>query len=161
MKSTALNRVLEKAPTGSLAALSVGALLRCDNTEIERIYGAIPSHGKASRNEFFIQHHALYESILLWVIEYWRTHSLTQLMTALIVNRESSPRDILGADFLHRANKAKLASLIEAMRQICSAQGISFEDVATFAEINVDTDAQPVSQMVAEFVEIFGISGRP
>ena len=106
MKSTALNRVLEKAPTGSLAALSVGALLRCDNTEIERIYGAIPSHGKASRNEFFIQHHALYESILLWVIEYWRTHSLTQLMTALIVNRESSPRDILGADFLHRADKA-------------------------------------------------------
>ena len=162
MKSPALNRILEKTPTDSLAALSVGAFIRSDITELERIYGSLPSHRRESRQEFFIQHHAIIESILLWAVDYWRTHSLMQSMTALIVDRESSPRDILGADFLHRANKAKLASLIEAMRQICSAQGIAFEDVATFAEINVDDiDAQPVPAMVAEFVDMFGISGRP
>jgi hypothetical protein len=157
MKSPALNRIMEKTPTESLAALSVGAFIRSDATELERIYGALPSHRRESRQEFFIQHHAMIESILLWAVDYWRTHSLMQSMTALIVDRESSPHDILGADFLHRTNKAKLASLIEAMRLICRAQGITFDDVATFAEIDTDIDAQPVPAMVAEFVEIFSM----
>lgn len=159
MKSPALNRILGKTPPESLAVLSVSAFLRSDNIEMERIYGALPSHRRESRNEFFIQHHALTESILLWVIEYWRTHSLTQAMTTLIVDRESSPSDILGGNLIKCANKAKLASLIEAMRQICSAQGIAFDDVATFAEIITDIDAQPVHAMVTEFVEMFGIAG--
>lgn len=161
MKSPALNRVMEKTPTASLIAMSVGAFIRSDTTELERIYGVLPSHRRESRNEFFIQHHALTESILLWVIEYWRTNFMAMAMTALVVDRYSSPSDITGADFLHRANKAKLASLIEAMRQICSDRGITFEDVATFAEINIDEiDAQPVPAMVTEFVEMFGVSGR-
>lgn len=161
MKSPALNRILEKTSPESLAALSVGAFFRYDATELERIYGALPSHRRASRNEFFIQHHAMTENVLLWSVEYWRTSSLMNSMSALIVDRESSPRDVVGGDLIYRANKAKLASLIEAMHQICSAQGIAFEDVATFAEINVEEiDAKPVPAMVAEFVEMFGISGR-
>ena len=161
MKSPALNRILEKTSPESLAALSVGAFFRYDATELERIYGALPSHRRESRNEFFILHHALTESILLWVIEHLRTSSLMQSMTVLIVDCESSPHDILGGEFIYRANKAKQASLIEAMRQICSTNGIAFKDVATFAEINVDEiDAKPVPAMVAEFVEMFGISGR-
>jgi hypothetical protein len=162
MKSPTLNRILEKTPTASLAALSVGAFFRYDTTELERIYGALPSHRRESRREFFIQHHALTESILLWVIEFWKTHSMMQSMTALIVDRESSPRDVIGGNLIYRANKAKLASLIEAMRQICSANGITFEDVATFAEVNVDEiDVQPVTAMVTEFVDMFSMpSGR-
>jgi hypothetical protein len=160
MKSPTLNRILEKTPTASLAALSVGAFFRYDTTELERIYGALPSHRRESRREFFIQHHALTESILLWVIEFWKTHSMMQSMTALIVDRESSPRDVIGGDLIYRANKAKLASLVEAMRQICSANGIAFDDVTTFAEINVDEiDAQPIPELVPEYVELFGVRG--
>ena len=73
MKSPALNRILEKTPSASLAALSVGAFFRLDNTELERIYGALPSHRRASRHEFFIQHHAIIENVLLWAVEYWKT----------------------------------------------------------------------------------------
>lgn len=159
MKSPALNRILEKTPAESLAALSVSAFLRRDNTEINRIYGALPSHGKNSRHEFFIRHHAMTESILLWALEYWKTRSLAQSMTALIIDRESSPTDILGADFLKRAHTAKLATLIEAMRQICSAQGIAFEDVASFAEVDADVDAQPIPNLIPEYVAMFGVTG--
>lgn len=157
MKATALNRILEKTSTESLAALSVGAFFRSDTTEMARIYGALPSHSSASRHEFVIQHHAMTEGALLWAVEYWKTSALMQSMTALIVDPESSPRDILGAEIIHRANKAKLASLIEAMRQICSDYGMVFEDVATFAEVDVAIDAQPIPAMVAEFVGMFGM----
>jgi len=159
MKSPALNRILEKSPPESLAALSVGAFLRCDNIEIERIYAAIPSHGKVSRQEFFIRHHAMTESILLWALEYWKTHSLTQSMTALIVDSEAAPRDILGAELIHRANAAKLATLIEAMRQICADTGIDFQDIAAFAEIDTDTDSKPIPKLLEEYREVFGVKG--
>lgn len=160
MKSPVLNRILEKSPIKSLVALSVGAFLRGDNIEIQRIYGAMPSHDRASRHDFFIRHHAMTESILLWALEYWKTHSLAQSMTALIIDRESTPTDILGADFIKCAHTAKLATLIVAMRQICSAQGIAFEDVTTFAEVDADVDAQPIPKLIPEYVEMFGVTGR-
>ena len=158
MKSPALNRVLEKSTAETLAALSVGAYFRADNAELNRIYGALPCHGQASRHEFFIQHHAMTENVLLWAVEYWKTHSLAQSMVALIVDHDSTPKDVLGADFIHRANKAKMATLIEAMRQICSANGIPFDDVATFAEVDADIDAQPIPKLIPEYVEMFGTS---
>ena len=159
MKSPALNRVLEKSTAETLAALSVGAFFRADNAELNRIYGALPCHGQASRHEFFIQHHAMTENILLWAVEYWKTHSLTQSMVALIVNRESMPMDVLGADLIQRANKAKLATLIEAMRRICTDAGISFEDVAAFVEVDTELDAKPIPTLIPEYVEMFG-TGR-
>ena len=151
--------ILDKTPADALAGLSTSSFMRGDTAELHRIFAALPAHGLGSRREFLIQHHAMIESILLWAVEYWRTHSLMRSMTALIVDRESSSRDVVGGDLIYRANKAKLASLIEAMRQLCSDRGITFEDVTNFAEINVDEiDAQPVPAMVAEFVEMFGVS---
>lgn len=158
MKSPALNRVLEKSTAETLAVLSVGAFFRADNAELNRIYGALPSHDQASRHEFLILHHAITEAMLLWSLECWKTRFLMQSMTSLIVDRESSLRDIIGADFIHRANKAKLASLIEAMRQICSTQGIAFEDVTTFAEVDTEIDAKPIPKLIPEYVEMFGTS---
>jgi len=45
------------------------------------------------------------------------------------------------------------------MRQICNAQGIAFEDVATFAEVDTHIGAQPIPKLVVEYVEMFGIMG--
>lgn len=162
MNTSSLNRVMDKSPADSLASLATSAFIRSDTDEIQRVFGAVAGKGRAERYEFFIKHHALTESILIWAVEFWKANYQAMAMTALVVSSDSSPRDVAAADFLHRANKAKLASLIEAMRQICSANGIAFKDVATFAEINVDEiDAKPVSAMVAEFVEMFSMpSGR-
>ena len=162
MKSSSLNRVMDKSPADSLASLATLPFIRSDADEIHRVFGAVAGKGRAERYEFFIKHHALTESILIWAVEFWKANYQAMAMTALVVSSDSSPRDIAAANFLHRANRAKLASLIEAMRQICSAQGISFEDVATFAEINLDEiDVQPVTAMVTEFVEMFSMpSGR-
>lgn len=156
MKSPALNRILEKSPAESLAALCTGALLRRDNTEIERIYGAIPNHAKASRTEFFIQHHAMTESILLWALEYWKTVATVRTCIAATLVPGISDK----AKFLQGAHEAKLATLIEAMRRICGDTGIDFEDVAAFAEIDTEIDAKPIPKLLPEFVEMFGVSGR-
>ena len=159
MKSTVLNRIMDKSPTASLVALATGAFIRTDTNEMSRVFGAVAGKERAERYEFFIQHHAMTENILLWAVEYWKTHSLTQSMMALIVNRESTPRDVLGADFVQRANKAKLATLIEAMRRICADAGIDFEDVAAFIEVDTDIDAKPIPTLIPEYVEMFG-TGR-
>jgi hypothetical protein len=159
MKPPALNRILEKTPPESLAALSVSALLRCDNTEIERIYGALPRHGKASRHEFFIQHHAMTESILLWATEYWRTAATAQTCLVAAIAPGTTPDDANASTFIFNAHKAKLATLIEAMRRICASTGIDFDDVVTFAEVDTGIDAKPIPKLIPEFVEMFSIAG--
>lgn len=159
MKSPTLNRILEKSPPESLAALSVGAFLRRDNTDIGRIYGALPSQVRASRHEFFIQHHAMTESILLWSVEYWKTVATINscLAVSVAANRGGDERPI--ANFLLNAHKAKQATLIEAMRRICTDTGIAFEDVATFAEVDADIDAKPIPKLIPEYIELFGVAG--
>lgn len=159
MKSPALNRILEKSPPESLAALSVSALLRADNTEIERIYGALPSKGRASRNEFFIQHHAMTESILLWTVEYWKTVATVRTCLAASLVPGITDKDANISSFLQRAHEAKQATLIEAMRRICADAGIDFEDVAAFAEVDTNIDAKPIPKLVTEYVELFGVTG--
>lgn len=163
MKSPALNRILEKAPPESLAALSVGAFLRRDNTELERIYGALPSQGNASRHEFFIRHHAMTESILLWTVEYWKTaatvNTCLAASIALPLAATGGGDESAIATFLMNANKAKQATLIEAMRRICAETGIAFEDVAAFAEIDTDIDSKPIRKLISEYVEMFGVTG--
>ncbi len=156
MKSPALNRILEKSPAESLAALCTGALLRCDNTEIERIYGAIPSHAKSSRTEFFIQHHAMTESVLLWSVEYWKTVATVRTCIAATLVPGISDK----ASFLQSAYEAKLATLIEAMRRICADTGINFEDVAAFTEVDTNIDAKPIPKLLPEYVEMFGVIGQ-
>ena len=159
MKSPALNRILEKSPPESLAALSVSAFLRHDNTEIERIFGALPSQGKASRHEFFIRHHAMTESVLLWSVEYWKTIATVRAcLVALLSTGENA--DAKASSFLADAYNAKAASLIEAMRRICADTGIDFEDVAAFAEVDGDVDAKPIPKLIHEYVELFGVAGQ-
>ena len=158
MKSPALNRILEKSPPESLAALSVSALLRRDNAEIERIFGALPSQGKASRREFFIRHHAMTESVLLWSVEYWKTIATVRAcLVALLSTGENA--DAKASSFLADAYNAKAASLIEAMRRICADTGIDFEDIAAFAEVDTNIDAKPIPNLVEEYREIFGVKG--
>ena len=159
MKAQALNRILEKSPPESLAALSVSAFLRCDNTEIERIYGALPSQGKASRHEFFIRRHAMTESIMLWAIEYWRTAATAQTCLVAAIAPGTTQIDADVSTFMLNAQKAKLATLIEAMRRICADTGVDFEDVATFAEVDTDIDAKPIPKLIPEYVEMFGVAG--
>ena len=159
MKSPALNRILEKSPAESLAALCTGAFLRCDNTEIERIYGAIPSHGKASRNEFFIQRHAMTEKVLLWSVEYWKTVATVRTCLAASLVPGIADKDANISTFFQRAHEAKLATLIEAMRRICADTGIDFEDVAAFAEVDTDIDGHPIPKLISEYVELFGVAG--
>lgn len=158
MKSPALNRILEKSPPESLAALSVSAFLRNDNAEIERIFGALPSQGKASRHEFFIRHHAMTESVLLWSVEYWKTIATVRAcLVALLSTGENA--DAKASSFLADAYNAKAASLIEAMRRICADNGLDFEDVVIFAEVDTDVDAKPIPKLVEEYVELFGVVG--
>lgn len=159
MKSPALNRILEKTPAESLAALSVSAFLRRDNTEIERIYGALPSHGRVSRGEFFIRHHAMTESILLWSVEYWKTVATVRTCLAVSVAADGGGDETTVASFLLDAHKAKQATLIEAMRRICADTGLDFEDVAAFAEVDGDVDAKPIPKLIQEYVELFGVVG--
>ena len=159
MKSPALNRILEKSPPESLAALSVGAFLRHENTEIERIYGALPSHGRVSRSEFFIRHHAMTESILLWSVEYWKTVATVRTCLAVSVAADGGGNETAVASFLLDAHKAKQATLIEAMRRICADNGLDYEDVAAFAEVDGDVDAKPIPKLIQEYVEIFGVVG--
>lgn len=159
MKSPALNRVLEKSPAESLAALSVGAFLRADQSEIERIYGAIPSHGKGSRNEFFIQHHAMTANVLLWAVEYWKTVATVRTCLVATLAPGVAETDANISTFLQRAHEAKLATLIEAMRRICADAGINFDDVAAFAEVETDIDAKPIPKLIPEYVAVFGVTG--
>lgn len=159
MKSPALNRILEKTPAESLAALSVGAFLRRDNTELERIYGALPSQSKTSRNEFFIRHHAMTESILLWSVEYWRTVATINTCLAVSLATNGGGDETTVASFLLNAHKAKQATLIEAMRRVCADAGIDFEDVAAFAEVDTGIDAKPIPKLIPEYVDMFGVVG--
>lgn len=159
MKSPALNRVLEKSTAETLAALSVGAFFRADNAELNRIYGALPSHGQASRHEFFIQHHAMTENVLLWALEYWKTVATINSCLAVSIIPGKSENEATISTFLTNANNAKLATLIEAMRRICADVGIDFEDVAAFVEVDTDLDAKPIPKLIPEYVEMFG-TGR-
>lgn len=160
MKSPALNRILEKTSPESLAALSVGAFFRYDATELERIYGVLPSHRRASRSEFFIQHHAMIENVLLWAIEYWKTVATINSCLVVSVAPGIDENESSAATFLLNAHKAKQATLIEAMHQICVDAGIDFKDVATFAEVDTDIDAKPILKLIPEYVEMFGIASN-
>jgi hypothetical protein len=159
MKSPALNRILERTPLESLVALSISAFLRCDDTEIERIYGTLPSRSKASRHEFIIRHHAMTESILLWAIEYWRTAATAKTCLVAAIAPGTTQIDADVSAFMLNAHKAKLATLIEAMRRICADIGIDFEDVAAFTEVDTEIDANPIPKLIPEYVEMFGIAG--
>lgn len=156
MKNPALNRILEKSPAESLAALCTSAFLRGDNTEIERIYGAIPSHAKASRTEFFVLNHALTEGVLLWALEYWKTVATVRACLVALLSAEESS-NAKASSFLADAYNAKAASLIAAMRRICADTGIDFDDVAAFAEVDTNIAAKPIPKLVSEFVEMFGM----
>ncbi len=156
MKSPALNRILEKSPATSLAALCTSAFLRGDTAELNRIFSALPAHGLGSRREFLIKHHAMTESILLWCVEYWKTIATAR---ACLVAALSSDGEMVGAStFMADAHNAKAASLIEALRIICANSGIDFEDVAEFAEVEINSDAKPIPSLVSEYVETFGVT---
>ena len=159
MNRTAMNRVLEKSPADSLAAMSTSSFLRGDTTELHRIYAALPAHGRASRHEFIVKHHAMTESILLWSVEYWKTVATINSCLAVSVAANSGDDERPIAAFLVNAHKAKQATLIEAMRRICDRMGIAFEDIAAFAEVDTDIDAQPIPKLIPEYVELFGVGG--
>lgn len=155
MKSAALNRILEKAPAQNLAVLSVCAFLRCDSIEIDRIYGALPSHGKKSKHEFLIRHHFMTERILLWTVEYWKT--IATARACLVTALASQDDEATSAAFLADAQNAKLISLVEALRRICADSGINFGDVSTFAGVDTDLDVKPIPPLVEEYIETFGV----
>lgn len=157
MTPSHINRILEKSPAEALAAMSASALFRGDSAERERIFAALPGHGRGSRGEFLIQHHALTESALLWIIECLKTQSTINTCLAASLAAENDHHEAM-AVLLGNAHKAKLASLIEAMRQVCKRTGVSFEDVAGFAEIEQPPEATPIPKLVAEFVELFGVT---
>ena len=160
MKSSTLNRILEKTSPQSLAAMSVGAFFRHDTTELERIYGALPSHRRESRREFFIQYHAMIENVLLWAVEYWKTVATINSCLVVSVAPGNDEKESSAATFLLNAHKAKQATLIEAMHKICADAGIDFKDVVTFAEIDTDIDAKPILKLIPEYVEMFGIASN-
>ena len=157
MKSPALNRILEKSPATSLAALCTSAFLRGDTAELNRIFSALPAHGLGPRREFLVKHHALTESVLMWCIEYLKTVATAR--ACLVSALASAGQMVRESTFLADAYNAKAASLVEALRIICANTGIDFEDVAEFAEIDVDIDAKPIPKLVDEYVQTFGVTG--
>lgn len=155
-----LNRMLEKTPAETLAALSASAFIRGDTAESERIFAALPGHGRASRHEYLIQHHALTESALLWVIECLKAQSTINACLAASLAADSDHYESI-AVFLGNAHKAKLTSLIEAMREVCKKTGVSFEDIIEFAEIEQPPEAKPIPKLVAKYVAMFGVTIQP
>lgn len=112
---------------------------------------------------FLIQHHALTEGVLLWVIELWKAYALTQTMGAIIASPDSSPNDVLISEFLRRAQSANIQSLIAAMRRICEANGVAFDDIAAFSgieQMRLDDKAKSIPKLISEYVEMFGVTGR-
>jgi hypothetical protein len=163
MKHSAINRLLEKAPAQSLAALGASAFARGDVTELSRIADAAAMQAGKARHQFLIQQHAMIKSALLWGLKLWQTHSLTQTFSALIASPDTPPDEIIIAEFLRRAHCANIASLIEAMQQICVTNGLDFDSIrslAGFEQLMLDEKAQPIPTLVAEYVEMFSVMGQ-
>lgn len=160
MNRNTITRILERSPAESLAALSASAFFRGDITEHERVFAAIPSHSKTSRREFLIQHHAMAKFVLLWAVEYWKTIATIRACLIALLAADNGDGDDISAEsaFLADAYKAKQASLVEAMRQICDQTGISFDDVAGFAEIEPCPEAAPIPKLVSEYVDTYSLS---
>ena len=149
--------ILDKTPADALAGLSTSSFMRGDTAELNRIFSALPAHGLGPRREFLVKHHALTESVLMWCIEYLKTVATAR--ACLVSALASDGQMVRESTFLADAYNAKAASLVEALRIICANTGIDFEDVAEFAEIDVDIDAKPIPKLVDEYVQTFGVTG--
>lgn len=158
MNNTSVTRLLTKASPATLSALIAGAFFRVDKSELERLYGILPGQAKNARIEVFIQHHALVEGMLLLALDYWKTRA-TSLSLELVAALPDMPEEKRKLnDFLIRTQHAKIATIIEAMRTACEDAGISFDDVSAFAEIEIETEGQPIPKLLDEYRAMFGTS---
>ena len=150
-------------PADALARLSAGAFARCDAPELHRITGSFMDKGRSrtSRTEFILQRHALTEAALLWALDCWQTYASICETTAIIASPIADAKPPTGAIFLQGAMNAKLASLIEAQREICRRKGMDFVDIAGLASLSAmrlrDEDAKPIPKLVDELIEQYGV----
>ena len=150
-------------PAAALAALAVGAFARCDTPEMNRTAEAVTGkeRSRGERAEFVLRSHALTEAALLWALDCWQTYATVCETTAIIAGLGADGKLPTGAIFLQGTMNAKLASLIDAQKEICRRSGMTFEDVANMASLSAmrarDEGAKPIKQLVDELTVQYSV----
>lgn len=157
-----LQRIYNDAPANVLATMTVGALVRCDTSEIVRIGDALRNKARSAteRRSQIQRRNELTQMGLAWVLVCWQTYAalVEFAMATQILNDSKLP---VVAGIMRRAMNAKLASLIAAQREICRRNGMAFDDMAQLANLSAmalrDEEAKPIPDLVKELVERYGI----
>jgi hypothetical protein len=160
MKTARLN---EKMPEAVFATLLVDAAYRGDSKELDSLASALLTRPSRERRLIFIEQHAQTELTALWAMELWRSYAKAQSFLAVAVSPDTTSESAGLAMFMRDAQMKNVASLIEAMKQICADRGIPFDGAARMAgidEIAADPDMTPIPSLVEEYRLTYGHSGR-
>lgn len=124
-----LEKLYDKTPAEALATLATGAFLRSDTEELHRVVAAVGN--RQAGEQLGYSHHkwGLTTTTLLWGLDCRSTYSTILEMQLAAEICGLSEKESQLTKFVARAMQGRLASLLEAMRQICDKSGLDFEDV--------------------------------
>ena len=151
-----LKRLYDKIPAEALATLATGAFCRADTDELHRVVSAIGDRQAGGQLRYSHHQHGLTTTTLLWCLDCSSTYSTILEMRLAVGSGGLGEKQALFAEFMSRAMQGRLASLIDAMRQICDVSGLDFKDVQRMSGISDMTfrdDVPVIPAAVAEFVE--------
>ncbi len=151
-----LEKLYDKTPDEALATLAAGAFFRADTDEMYRVVSTIGDRQPGAQLRYSHHQHGLTTTTLLWCLDCSSTYSQILEMRLAVEGGGLGEKAALFAKFMGRAMQGRLASLLDAMRQICDVSGLDFEDVQRMSGVSDMTfrdDVPGIPAAVAEFVE--------
>lgn len=151
-----LEKLYDKTPAEALATLATGAFFRADPDELRRIVTATGNRQTGAQLRYSHHQHGLTTTTLLWCLDCRSAYSSILEMRLAVAICGLSEEEAQLIEFMDRARQCRLASLLDAMRQICDTSGLDFEDIQRAAGVpdmalRDEVSASPA--LVAEFVE--------
>ena len=150
-----IEKLYDKTPAEALATLATGAFLRADTEELHRVVGAVGNRQAGAQLRYSHHQHGLTTTTLLWCLDCRSTYSSILELRLAVECAGLGEKEALFADFMGRPMQGRLASLLEAMRQMCDESGLDFEDVKRnpgISDMAFRDDVPVIPGAVTEFV---------
>lgn len=149
-----ISKLYEHTPADSLATLAAGATFRGDTNELNDVLTALQDKGSAEQLRFMHHNGALTNSILTWALDCQVSYGKMLEFKLAALGEDGEITRF--ARFMSKAMAHRIASLIEAMKQICAGCGLDFEDVARNTGIDdmpLLDEAPSLAEAVSMFIE--------
>lgn len=170
MKRDPLMKLYEKTDPESLAALAIGATLRHEYEELERILSVVPRKSYICPDVRYLNRtRSLMDITLLWGMLYWQAWSRELLLSREIIisGKSMDVKLLLIADAGVKHYQSLMRVLDAALNQFCQSTGLNAGAVRAWTEVP-ESEPQELSdeelgaarELVGEWLGIAGVERR-